>query len=638
MSSRWNGCYKLLVLIGHSVLGCVGSAPAADPPSTCRIQSIRQGGTRCGAYRNGLLDEWWITLDLTGLDPHKLNYGCPPEWSPRFIRGHGPTYFQDGNGSADGVVSIFDGGSGFYVTVKVGEDCAAIKMGCPLETITGSTFWFFCSDPLGHPIPCSDWLELPDIYRCGSSCFSDSTSTTAMHIDGPTSIVGPPGSVQSAEYAVIFHQTGSEDAITCRVQGYAFGIKPEGGEVTEGTIAGTDVVTVEGFVNAGSNGSEGYCAVIMSQTQVLTLSVNRDLRIFRFKVDWKIPPLGGSASLSFANEIKPRVGQPINITLTAGGKSMKPDFLGDLNVQLIPSTLDADGDGVPDPLDNCPHVSNLGQQDGDGDSRGDACDSCPAMFNPDGRDTDGDGLGDVCDPCPRDPSNSCDRSRSAAADLGIGGGTLATADKAVELTVPSFALVNHTSVSIVESPPASGGGATAPILTAEIGPADVSLYEPAKVKLSWKDIDGDGVVDGTAIAEGDLVVEKDGTAVTKPCREDPGCDPTANSFEFSTIGFGTFVLGYEVVGPRFRRGDVTADSARDITDGVDILLALFEGKFHLECRDAADVDDSGAVDISDAIRLLGFLFLGGPAPAQPFPDCGADPTDDAIDCQGRTGC
>ena len=40
--------------------------------------------------------------------------------------------------------------------------------------------------------------------------------------------------------------------------------------------------------------------------------------------------------------------------------------------------------------------------DSNGDGVGDPCDNCPALSNSDQADTDGDGPGDVCDPCPLD--------------------------------------------------------------------------------------------------------------------------------------------------------------------------------------------------------------------------------------------
>jgi hypothetical protein len=43
---------------------------------------------------------------------------------------------------------------------------------------------------------------------------------------------------------------------------------------------------------------------------------------------------------------------------------------------------DADGDGLRLPEDDCPGVSNPGQEDRDGDGVGDACDDCAAVFNP----------------------------------------------------------------------------------------------------------------------------------------------------------------------------------------------------------------------------------------------------------------
>jgi hypothetical protein len=44
---------------------------------------------------------------------------------------------------------------------------------------------------------------------------------------------------------------------------------------------------------------------------------------------------------------------------------------------------DPDGDGLALPADNCPAVTNPGQDDADRDGVGDACDNCPAVFNPD---------------------------------------------------------------------------------------------------------------------------------------------------------------------------------------------------------------------------------------------------------------
>lgn len=46
-------------------------------------------------------------------------------------------------------------------------------------------------------------------------------------------------------------------------------------------------------------------------------------------------------------------------------------------VTVIIQENDTDGDGIPDAVDNCPAVSNPGQEDTDGDGVGDVCDSCP---------------------------------------------------------------------------------------------------------------------------------------------------------------------------------------------------------------------------------------------------------------------
>jgi hypothetical protein len=55
----------------------------------------------------------------------------------------------------------------------------------------------------------------------------------------------------------------------------------------------------------------------------------------------------------------------------------------------------------------------------------------------------------------------------------------------------------------------------------------------------------------------------------------------------------------------------------NITDAVAVLIRLFQGGASLACVDAADSNDDGRLDLSDAVYLLNHLFLGVPrCPAQ----------------------
>jgi hypothetical protein len=84
----------------------------------------------------------------------------------------------------------------------------------------------------------------------------------------------------------------------------------------------------------------------------------------------------------------------------------------------------------------------------------------------------------------------------------------------------------------------------------------------------------------------------------------------------------------------FRRGDATFDGTLDISDAIFVLAYLFLGGEAPRCEDGADIDDDGAHLITDAVYLLGHLFLGGEAPPPPFAAPGPDPTEDALDCAG----
>jgi hypothetical protein len=76
----------------------------------------------------------------------------------------------------------------------------------------------------------------------------------------------------------------------------------------------------------------------------------------------------------------------------------------------------------------------------------------------------------------------------------------------------------------------------------------------------------------------------------------------------------------------FLRGDATGDGAIDISDGLRTLLFLFSSGAAPGCMAAADWSDDEVLDLTDAVATFGYLFLGRPAPLEPFRFCGLDPS------------
>ncbi len=110
----------------------------------------------------------------------------------------------------------------------------------------------------------------------------------------------------------------------------------------------------------------------------------------------------------------------------------------------------------------------------------------------------------------------------------------------------------------------------------------------------------------------------------------------------ATLALALFVLcglAAPGVASTFVRGDVNQSGRIDLSDAVSVLLHLFRGApVAGDCLDAADVNDSGGIDVADAIYELGFLFARQAAPPLPFPACGADATDDDLGCASFTSC
>jgi len=94
----------------------------------------------------------------------------------------------------------------------------------------------------------------------------------------------------------------------------------------------------------------------------------------------------------------------------------------------------------------------------------------------------------------------------------------------------------------------------------------------------------------------------------------------------------------------FVRGDADGDGSLTLGDAIRILLYCFgfpgrepcrsQGGERCCCYDIYDVNDSGDIDLGDVIYLIRYLFVGGMQPADPFPECGEDPTADSLRCEG----
>ena len=98
-----------------------------------------------------------------------------------------------------------------------------------------------------------------------------------------------------------------------------------------------------------------------------------------------------------------------------------------------------------------------------------------------------------------------------------------------------------------------------------------------------------------------------------------------------------FAASSACAGELFRRGDVDQSGALDISDGVATFDYLFLGGDVPGCLDAVDANDDGALEISDGIFVLNYLFVGGREPPPPSPSArclGTDPTADGISCVG----
>lgn len=86
----------------------------------------------------------------------------------------------------------------------------------------------------------------------------------------------------------------------------------------------------------------------------------------------------------------------------------------------------------------------------------------------------------------------------------------------------------------------------------------------------------------------------------------------------------------------FLRGDANGDGSVDIADVVRIAELLFRNGRAPRCLDAADSNDDGRVQLTDALFLLFHLVRGELGPPAPYPISGVDPSADPLRCAGES--
>ena len=181
---------------------------------------------------------------------------------------------------------------------------------------------------------------------------------------------------------------------------------------------------------------------------------------------------------------------------------------------------------------------------------------------------------------------------------------------------------------------------------------DIDLAGPVRA-FAPGDVDGDGFPDVVALhgsparlsfarnADGRTFELVESYAVDSGARDLALTDVDGDGHIDCIVAEGTEVAIFRGTARaeedgRLRRGDTDQSGDVNLTDAIRVLGFLFLGDDDLPCEDAADANDDGALNLTDPVAILSFLFLEGVAPSPPGPKlCGVDPTDDALaPCSG----
>ena len=234
-------------------------------------------------------------------------------------------------------------------------------------------------------------------------------------------------------------------------------------------------------------------------------------------------------------------------------------------------------------------------------------------------------------------------SRTADPDLSGSGGT-GNADEANVLSLGEVEICPPLSCEgrgnvvcdgigepVVEGPD-EGGNFTVTLTTTATDPDGDDITYAYSVENADGPVDVTGTQDGATIT---YTLPAGEYTVSVVANDDPIC-PEGDSSTCSV----DLDLGVDAgVGP-FRRADANDSGAADLSDAVTIFNWLFIGGAEPPCLASADTNLEGMVTLTSGVYLLNFLFNGGPPPAAPFPDCGTSDveSDVALGCESFTSC
>ena len=87
---------------------------------------------------------------------------------------------------------------------------------------------------------------------------------------------------------------------------------------------------------------------------------------------------------------------------------------------------------------------------------------------------------------------------------------------------------------------------------------------------------------------------------------------------------------------RFRRGDVDGSGDLAITDAIRLLSDLFVDPQPAPCPDASDMNDDGVIDVADPVQILSHVLLGDTGGLDN--DCTSDDSDDTLPACDESRC